>query len=83
MTRLKAEWPALKEKLQGQVYTFAKMQELFRMAGAPYEPEHIGVTYAQIKQMFPMVQLMRARYNVLDLAKRGGFYDALVEPLFA
>ena len=81
--RLKAEWPALKEKLQAQVYSFAKMQELFRIAGAPYEPEHIGVTYAQLKEMFPMVQLMRARYNVLDLAKRGGFYEALVEPLFA
>ncbi len=83
LTRLKAEWPALKERLQGQVYSFAKMQELFRVAGAPYEPEHIGVTYAQLKEMFPIVQLMRARYNVLDLAKRGDFYENLVEPLFA
>jgi hypothetical protein len=33
--------------------------------------------------MFPIVQLMRFRYNVLDLAKRGGFYDAIVEPVFA
>lgn len=83
LTRLKAEWPQLKERLQGQVYTFAKMQELFRIAGAPYEPEHIGVTRAQIKEMFPKVQLMRARYNVLDLGKRGGFYEQLVEPVFA
>ena len=33
--------------------------------------------------MFAKVQLMRFRFNVLDLAKRGGFYDAIVEPLFA
>jgi len=33
--------------------------------------------------MFPLVQMMRFRYNVLDLAKRGGFYDQIVEPIFA
>ena len=27
--------------------------------------------------------LMRFRYNVLDLAKRGGFYDELVGKVFA
>ena len=32
--------------------------------------------------MFPIVQLMRYRYNLLDLAKRGGFYDAIVNPVF-
>ena len=33
--------------------------------------------------MFAKVQLMRFRFNVLDLGKRGGFYDAIVEPIFA
>ena len=83
LSRLKAEWPSLKERLQGQVYSFAKMQELFRIAGAPYETEHIGVSHAQLRDMFPKVQLLRARYNLLDLAMRGGFYDAIVEPVFA
>lgn len=83
LTRLKAEWPQLKESLQGQVYSFKKMQELFRLAGAPYETEHIGVTHEQIRAMFPKVQLMRARYNVLDLAMRGRFYDELVQPVFS
>jgi glycerol-1-phosphate dehydrogenase [NAD(P)+] len=83
LSRLKAEWPTLKERLQGQVYSFEKMQKLFRIAGAPYETGHIGVSRAQIRDMFPKVQLLRARYNLLDLAMRGGFYDALVEPVFA
>lgn len=43
----------------------------------------IGVTRRQLKDMFPIVQLMRHRMNVLDLAKRGMFYDELVEPVFA
>ena len=59
------------------------MKGLLKAAGAPYEPEQIGVTRAQLKAMFPKVQLRRFRYNVLDLAKRGGFYDTIVEPLFA
>lgn len=82
LTRLVAEWPQLRERLQGQVYSFARMQELFRIAGAPYETEHIGVTHEQIKDMFPKVQLMRARYNVLDLAMRGGFMNELTDSLF-
>ena len=83
LTKLKAEWPELKARLQDQMYSFAKMQELFRRAGAPYDPSHIGATRQQLKDMFPFVQMMRFRYNVLDLAKRGGFYDQIVEPIFA
>ena len=83
LEKLVALWPNLKRKLQGQVYSFKKMQDLFRRAGAPYLPEHIGVTNKQIRDMFPYVQLMRHRYNLLDLAKRGGFYDDIVDPLFS
>ena len=83
LTALKAQWPALKERLQGQVYSYEKMKALLKAAGAPYEPEHIGVSRQQLHDMFPKVQLMRARFNVLDLAMRGGFYEALVEPPFA
>ena len=36
-----------------------------------------------LKDMFAKVQLMRFRYNLLDLGKRGGFYDRIVEPVFA
>ena len=79
---LVALWPDLKRKLQGQVYSFSKMQDLFRRAGAPFLPEHIGVTNSQLRDMFPYVQLMRHRYNLLDLAKRGCFYDDIVNPLF-
>ena len=80
---LKASWPELRGKLRDQVYPFARMQALFKAAGAPCEPGQIGITRADIRAMFPKVQLMRWRYNVLDLAKRGGFYDELVDSVFA
>ena len=83
LTKVKEGWQELKKKLQGQVYSFAKMQDLMKKAGAPYDPSMIGVTREMLKNMFPKVQLMRFRFNVLDLAKRGMFYDQLVESVFA
>jgi glycerol-1-phosphate dehydrogenase [NAD(P)+] len=83
LTALRESWPELRERIAGQVWSFAKMQEAFKIAGAPYEPEHIGITRKDIQAMFPKVQLMRWRYNVLDLAKRGQFYDKLVSAVFA
>ncbi|MBR6346922.1 MAG: sn-glycerol-1-phosphate dehydrogenase [Bacteroidales bacterium] len=83
LEKLKAEWPSLKARLQGQVYSYSKMRSLLKAAGAPYEPAQIGVSNKQLHDMFAKVQLMRFRFNLLDLAKRGGFYDAVVEPLFA
>ncbi len=83
LTALRESWPELRERIAGQVWSFAKMQEAFKIAGAPYEPEHIGITRKDIQAMFPKVQLMRWRYNVLDLAKRGQFYDQLVSAVFA
>ena len=75
---LKKDWPGLKAKLKAQVWPYEKMKKCFRIVGAPYEPEHIGVTPEWVSSVFPVVQLMRSRYNLLDLAKRGGFYDEIV-----
>lgn len=83
LTVFKEAWPEFKPKLQKQVYSFNKMQDLIRTAGAPYDSSMIGVTRQEIKDMFPKVQLMRFRFNLLDLAKRGRFYDDLVNGVFA
>lgn len=82
LEKLRTNWPELKSKLQAQVWPFKKMQRCFKLAGAPSDPSEIGLSRAQLRDMFPKVQLMRFRYNLLDLAKRGGFYDAIVDPIF-
>ena len=83
LTALKSCWPEFKEKLQGQVYSFAKMKSLFAAAGAPCDPADIGLSRTALRDMFPLVQMMRFRFNLLDLAKRAGVYDRIVDPLFA
>lgn len=82
LTKVRDQWPELREKYRAQVYPFEKMQSLFKIVGAPSDPSEIGVTREQLKSLVPFTQLMRHRINLLDLAKRGMFYDELVEVVF-
>lgn len=82
LQRVKDTWPEFREKLAAQVYSFETMRELFKRAGAPTCAEDIGLTNAKLRKMTDYVQLMRYRINVLDLAKRAGFYDELVGKVF-
>ena len=82
LEKVKATWPEFREKLRGQLFGFEKMKDLFERAGAPTTPEQIGLTNADLRKMTDFVQLMRWRINLLDLAKRAGFYDALMDKVF-
>jgi len=82
LTKVKESWPEFKKKLQAQVWSFEKMQKCFAIVGAPTDPSDIGVTRHQLHDMFKKVQLMRWRFNALDLAKRGMYYDELVNAIF-
>lgn len=82
LTKVRDQWPELREKYRAQVYPFEKMRRLFKIVGAPSDPSEIGVTREQLKSLVPFTQLMRYRINLLDLAKRGMFYDELVEAVF-
>ena len=82
LTKVKEQWPELKKQYRAQVFTFEKMQRLFKIVGAPSDPSEIGVTREQLKSLVAFTQLMRYRINLLDLAKRGMFYDELVEAVF-
>lgn len=82
LTKVREQWPELREKYRKQVYSFDKMKRLFSIVGAPVDPADIGVTRQQLKDMVPYTQLMRHRINLLDLAKRAQIYDLLVERVF-
>lgn len=79
---IKTKWPEFKIKLQKQVYTFDKMQKLFSAVGAPTDPSQIGVTRKYLCYRCDFAQLMRWRFNLLDLAKRACIYDKLVVSVF-
>lgn len=82
LEKVRDNWPALKEQYRKQVYPFEKMQRLFKIVGAPADPSEIGVSRQMLKDMVPYTQVMRYRINLLDLAKRAGIYDYLVDKVF-
>ena len=82
VARVRDCWPEFKQKLQAQLWSFEKMRKCFEVVGAPTDPSDIGITRHKLHDMFEKVQLMRWRFNVLDLAKRGRFYDELVNAIF-
>lgn len=82
LQKVKDNWPEFRNKLKNQCYSYAKMKDLFARAGVPTCGEDIGVSNVQLRKMTDFVQLMRWRINLLDLAKRAGIYDELLDKVF-
>lgn len=81
--RLVAAWPSLKGELAAQVVPAKELQGMLARAGAPSRPEDIGLTAAAVKATFPRAMYYRSRYTVLDVARELGWFDDLVEEVFA
>jgi len=82
LEKVRDNWPSLREQYRAQVYSFEKMQRLFKIVGAPSDPSDIGLSRTALKAIVPYAQLMRHRINLLDLAKRAMIYDELVDKVF-
>ena len=82
LTFVKSAWPEISKKMREQILPFAEVRSMLKAAGAPYEPEMIGVSRAKLRETYRGVPYMRARYFSLDLVARLGLMDALQERLF-
>jgi glycerol-1-phosphate dehydrogenase [NAD(P)+] len=80
--RLRAVWPALRERLRAQLLTVSEVRHLLRAAGCPSEPEEIGLARAALRASFGAARQIRRRYTVLDLAAEAGVLDASLDALF-
>ena len=79
---LKAAWPTLKEQIREQIIPFAEVRENLRLVGAPYEPEHIGVSRERMRKTFSYIPYMRSRFANIDVVYRCGYMEELMERLF-
>ncbi len=79
---LKAAWPELSKQIREQIISFDKVHENLRLVGAPYEPEHIGVTRDRMKKTFSFIPYMRSRYANIDVVYRCGYLPELTDRLF-
>jgi glycerol-1-phosphate dehydrogenase [NAD(P)+] len=79
---LKAAWPTLKEKIKTQIIPFEEVRNNLRLVGAPYEPEHIGVSRERFRTTFSYIPYMRSRFTNIDVVYRCGYMEELTERLF-
>ncbi len=79
---LKAAWPELSKQIREQIISFDEVHENLRLVGAPYEPEHIGVSRERMKKTFLFIPYMRSRYANIDVVYRCGYLPELTERLF-
>lgn len=79
---LRKQWPELREKLRGQLIPLAEIKHMLEEAGAPTEPEKIGISRSRLRRSFDQAYFIRRRFTVLDLARRAGLLEPCLERLF-
>ena len=82
LTTVKNAWPELSAKMKAQIMPFEEVRECLKKAGAPYEPEMIGVSRSRLRSTYAGVPYMRARYFSIDLVDRLGLSGSLSQELF-
>lgn len=80
---LKRRWPETRERLSAQLFSSADVKQRLDAAGAPSEPEMIGISRARLRSSVIRAQHIRRRFTVLDLAVRTGFLERWLEELFS
>ena len=72
--------------MKARLLTAAAVMLLFackdREAGAPSEPEQIGISRERLRASFQQAYHIRRRFTVLDLAKRAGVLDRCLDAMF-
>ena len=69
---LKARWPQIKARLEGQLLPSAEIERRLRVVGAPATPEEIGSTREATLADAKKAIFMRDRYMALDLLAATG-----------
>jgi glycerol-1-phosphate dehydrogenase [NAD(P)+] len=79
---LRRVWPGLKERLRQQLIPLPELRTRLRAAGAPVEPEEIGISRERLRESFEQSYYLRRRFTVLDLAARCSLLEPALSHLF-
>jgi len=80
---LRDNWPGIRSSLENQLIPYAEAKRRLQMAGAPTEPEDIGMTRSYLRESFIRAQYLRRRFTLLDLAVRTGYMNTWLNGLFS
>ncbi len=79
---LRKKWPELRARLRTQLLPFDTLKRMLQLAGAPTEPEQIGITRARLKQSYWQAFCIRRRFTVLDVAIRTNALNVCLDRIF-
>lgn len=79
---LREVWPETRLKLSKQLVPLQELRRMLAEAGAPTEPEMIGISRTRLRQSFHLAYFIRRRFTVLDLAMRLGILDSSLDVIF-
>ena len=79
---LRRLWPELKIRLHQQLLPSRQVRAMLAAAGAPVDPEQIGLSRAQLRQCSWHAYLLRRRFTALDLAVRCGVLNSCLDGIF-
>jgi glycerol-1-phosphate dehydrogenase [NAD(P)+] len=82
LLRLKQRWPELRARLKSQLLPAAELKQMLQEAGAPTEPEQIGIRRDRLRDSFWKAYHIRRRFTVLDLAVRLGRMQKFLDAIF-
>lgn len=82
LKQVRRAWPKLVESLRDQLLPFGAVRRQLQLAGAPVEPEEIGISRRRLRDSFWQAFFIRRRFTVLDLAARTGLLDACLDEIF-
>lgn len=79
---LRKIWPELRGRLREQLEGAGDLAAKLQAAGAPTEPEQIGISRTRLRDSFMQACYIRRRYTVLDLVVEAGMLDGALKHLF-
>jgi glycerol-1-phosphate dehydrogenase [NAD(P)+] len=82
LKKLRAMWPSLKERLRKQLLPFAELKSMLSDAGAPVEPQEIGISRERLREGFWLSYFLRRRITVLDVAVRTNLLEKALDHIF-
>jgi len=82
LSQLRTAWPELRRQLRDQLIPLTELKQMLQAAGAPTEPEQIGISREQLRNSFWQAFFIRRRFTVLDLAVRAGMLDECLDDIF-
>lgn len=79
---LKAGWPALRDRLTRHLKPFRDARSKLEQAGAPFQPEQIGISRDRLRTSYEQAYYIRRRFTILDVAMRLGLFEQALDELF-